>query len=176
MKGASRRVLAGRGTRRARAARTCRTSSDRSPAVIGAWQVTLAGMNNWQKQAARAGARQVARAVAEREQGRRWLNGATATVAVSSVAAAGVIAVILPGTTHTAAKSGGSSSSSTPSSSTPSSSAPASSAPSSDSGGSSDDGSGNSSSPSGNSGFQAPANPPQVSTGSGSVSATSGGS
>lgn len=120
-------------------------------------------MNNWQEQAGPAGPRQVARAVAEREQGRRKLNAATMTVTVASVAAAGVVVAVLPGTSHAATKSSSSSSSSTTSSS-------------SNAGSSSDDGSSNSSnSSSSQSGLQAPASSPQVSTGGG-ANVTSGGS
>ncbi|HEY6497011.1 MAG TPA: hypothetical protein VIZ43_27350, partial [Trebonia sp.] len=88
--------------------------------------------------------------------GRRRLNATTVSVSVASVAVAGVVAAILPGSTHAAATPAGSSSGSGSSSSSGSGSS-----------------SSNSSSDSG--GLQAPANPPQVSNGGGWVSATSGG-
>lgn len=44
----------------------------------------------------------VARAVAEREQGRKRLSSATAAVSVASLAAAGVVTVLLPGASHAA--------------------------------------------------------------------------
>jgi len=129
-------------------------------------------VNSWDKQAPRgrsaaqtaqaAHARRVAQAVAEREEGRRRLNTTTATVSVASVLAAGVIAVVLPGTSHAAVTSKGSGSTSTGSSS------------SSGSGSSSSDSGSSSSSSSSDSGsLQAPSNSPQYSSGSGSV--TSGG-
>ena len=136
-------------------------------------------MNSWEKQgtrnrpaaqtaqAERAHARRVARAVAEREEGRRRLKTTTVAVSVASVVTAGVVAVVLPGTSHAAAKGTSSGSSSSGSSS-------------SGSGSTGSSGSGSSSTNSGSSsssnqgGFQAPANPPQYSSGGGSV--TSGGS
>jgi hypothetical protein len=42
----------------------------------------------------------VTRAVAERERGRKRLAATTATVSFASVAAAGVVALLLPGSTH----------------------------------------------------------------------------
>jgi hypothetical protein len=60
----------------------------------------------------RAAGQQVARAVAEREQGRRRLNATTTTVSLASVAVAGVVAVMLPGTSHAATSTGSKSSSS----------------------------------------------------------------
>jgi hypothetical protein len=97
----------------------------------------------------RAAARQVALAVAEREQGRRRLNATTVTVTCASVVAAGVVAAMLPGSSHAAVTKPGSPSSA----------------------GSSD---GSSSNPAGDQGgLQPPANPPQVIIGSGG--STSGG-
>jgi hypothetical protein len=107
----------------------------------------------------RAAARQVALAVAEREQGRRRLNATTVTVTCASVVAAGVVAAMLPGSSHAAVTKTGSSSSagSSGSGSTPN--------------GSSDGSSSNSAGDQG--GLQPPANPPQVVIGSGG--STSGG-
>jgi hypothetical protein len=48
--------------------------------------------------------REIARAVAEREQGRRRLNAATMTVSFASVAVAGALVAVLPGTTHATVK------------------------------------------------------------------------
>jgi hypothetical protein len=69
---------------------------------------------------ARAAARRLAGTLAAREQGRRRLNAATATVAVASVAAVVGVIAILPGTSHASTdNSGGSSSdSATPDSGT----------------------------------------------------------
>jgi hypothetical protein len=55
--------------------------------------------------APRGAARNVMLAVAERERGRRRLNATTVTVGFASVAAAGVVAVTLPGSTHAAVTS-----------------------------------------------------------------------
>ena len=102
----------------------------------------------------RAAARQVALAVAEREQGRRRLNATTVTVTCASVVAAGVVAAMLPGSSHAAVTK--------PGSTKPGSSSSA---------GSSD---GSTSNPAGDQGgLQPPANPPQVIIGSGG--STSGG-
>ena len=46
-----------------------------------------------------ATARDLSRAVAERERGRRRLTAATATVSFASVVGAGVVAAVLPGST-----------------------------------------------------------------------------
>ena len=63
--------------------------------------------------------RDVSNAVAERERGRRRLNATTATVGFASVAAAGVVAISLPGSTHAAVTHPGKSTAiSTPSKST----------------------------------------------------------
>ena len=79
-----------------------RTFADSSPTALTAGRVTLINVNNWEERASAAArdheaGRQVARAVAEREQGRRRLNATTVTVSLASVAVAGVVAVILPG-------------------------------------------------------------------------------
>lgn len=106
--------------------------------------------------------RQVAQAVAERELGRRRLNAATVGVAVASVAAAGAIIAVLPGSSHAATVPG--TSGTTQNSNT---------------GQSSDTGSGSSDSTSSTGdqgGLQQPSNSPQVVIGGGRVNATSGGS
>ncbi|HTU05493.1 MAG TPA: hypothetical protein VMG13_08065, partial [Trebonia sp.] len=61
-------------------------------------------MDSWDQNGsprARDGLRQMSRAIAERERGRRRLNAATATVGFASVLAAGAVAAVLPGSTHT---------------------------------------------------------------------------
>ena len=129
-------------------------------------------MNSWEDQAVNrpsaprrsAGqaskAHQVAQAVADREEGRRRLNATTVSVSFASVVVAGAVVAILPGSTHAAGTSTGSNSSSSSSSSGNS--------------GSSNSGSSSNSSSSNQGGFQAPANPPQVS-GGGGFGSTSGG-
>jgi hypothetical protein len=130
-------------------------------------------MNSWKDEAANgpsarrraaaqaSKARQVAQAVADREEGRRRLNTATVSVSLASVAAAGVIIAVLPGSTHAAVTPAGSNSSSGSSSSSNS--------------GSGSSGGSNSSSSNNQGGIQAPANPPQVSNGGGGFGSTSGG-
>jgi hypothetical protein len=70
---------------------------------------------------ASATARRVAGTPAAREQGRRRLNAATATVTVASVAAVAGVIAILPGTSHasTGHSSGSSSDSANPDSANP---------------------------------------------------------
>jgi hypothetical protein len=65
--------------------------------------------------------REIARAVAEREQGRRRLNATTMTVSFASVAVTGALIAVLPGATHATVKDSGTSPGSTPNSSTSSS-------------------------------------------------------
>src|SRR5271165_2261203 len=126
----------------------------------------------------RGAARDLSRAVAERDRGRRRLKTATATVSFASVAVAGVVAVVLPGSTHKTATSSNSSSSgssaasgtgSTSSGSTSSgsgtSNAGSSNASNSSNSGSSNSGSSNSSNSSGN--LQAPSYTPAQSGGGG---------
>jgi hypothetical protein len=127
-----------------------------------------------QASADRSAARQVARAVAEREQGRRRLNATTVTVTCASVLAAGTVAAILPGSSHAAVtKTSGSTSSGT--SGTSGSSGSSGSATGGSSEGSSD---GSSSGSTGDQGtIQPPASPPQFVGGGGSFGgrSTSGG-
>jgi hypothetical protein len=140
-------------------------------------------VNSQQEQApepgerASGGARRIARAVAEREQGRRRLNATTVTVSAVSVLAVGGVAAILPGAAHATSTSTGKSSSASSGSSTgssPSGSSGSSTGPgASGSSGSSDDGSGSGTSSSQGS-LQAPASAPQAVTG-GSGGSTSGG-
>ena len=124
-------------------------------------------MDNWQEKDADRKARQIARAVADREQGRRRLNAATVTVAAASVAVAGVVVAVLPGSSHAAVQGNGGTSNSSPStgSAGSTSGSDGSSSPSNDQNGVQ--------APAQN-GFQQPANPPQVVTGGG-ANATSGG-
>jgi cellulose 1,4-beta-cellobiosidase len=142
--------------------------------------VTLVDVNNWEERprggSDREAARQVARAVAEREQGRRRLNATTTTVSLASVALAGVVAVVLPGSSH-AATSTGSKSSSGSSASTGSTSNSGTSSSGSDgsSSGSSSGSSNGSSSSSSNSGLQAPSSGVQSGGSGGGFSSTSGG-
>src|SRR5215813_10807216 len=113
----------------------------------------------------RSGASDMARAVAERERGRRWLTRTTAAISAASVAAAGLVAILLPGSTQA----------STGSSQRPASSG--STGPSEDSGSSDDSGSpgntGSSSNSSSSGTLQAPSSAPVQS--GGSPLSTSGG-
>ena len=61
--------------------------------------------------------REIARAVAEREQGRRRLNATTMSVSFASVAVTGALIAVLPGATHATVKDSGTSGTSSPSSS-----------------------------------------------------------
>jgi len=128
------------------------------------------------RNASYAAARQLARAVADREQGRRRLNATTMTVSFASVVAAGVVVAVLPGSTH-ASTSGTSSDKGTSSSSgattpTPASSSGSGSSNSSDSANSSDSGN---SSDSNSGSLQQPVSPPQNSGGGSGGGAVSGG-
>ena len=134
------------------------------------------------RNASYAAARQMARAVADREQGRRRLNATTVGVSFASVVAAGIVVAVLPGSTHAsvtgnpAGKSTSSSSGTAKTGSSSSNSTPSSSNSSSDSGSSNSSNPSNSSnsSSSGNSGtLQQPASAPQYVGGGGGV--TSGG-
>ena len=82
---------------RPRKPRPCvlRTSADTSPTALTAVRARLINVNNWEEPAAgprrtsdHGAGRQVARAVAEREQGRRRLKATTVTVSFASVAVA----------------------------------------------------------------------------------------
>lgn len=135
---------------------TLRTSADSSSAALEGGRVKLTSVDNWQEQAARNKTHQIALAVAEREQGRRRLNATTVTVGLASVAVAGVVVAVLPGASHAATQSSSSSGSSSTSGSDGSST-------------------GSSSDSTSQGGFQAPASAPQVVTGGGGFSSTSGG-
>lgn len=135
-------------------------------------------MEGWDDRAgaphARAGARQVSYAVAERERGRRRLNATTATVGFASVVAAGAVAVVLPGSTHPTVSSHGSSPASTSTGGSSSGTSSGASSRGTANSGSSSSSSSNSNSSSSSSNLQAPANPPVQYNGGGQ--ATSGGS
>jgi hypothetical protein len=118
--------------------------------------------------AGQAGARQLARAVAEREQGRRRLTAATVTASFASVAVAGAVLVVLPGATHAAVKDPGTSSGKSSSSDSTGSSGTSSAGT-----GSSSSSSSSSNSSSNSSTLQSPASSPVQSNGS--ASSTSGG-
>jgi hypothetical protein len=111
--------------------------------------------------------REIARAVAEREQGRRRLNATTMSVSFASVAVTGALIAVLPGATHATVKDSGTSGTSSPSSS---SSAGSSSNSSTGSNSSNSNSSSSNSSPN----LQTPSNPPSQSFGGGG-SSTSGG-
>ncbi|MGD0698771.1 MAG: hypothetical protein ABSA02_02690 [Trebonia sp.] len=123
--------------------------------------------------------REIARAVAEREQGRRRLNATTMTVSFASVAVTGALIAVLPGATHAAEKDSGTSShqntssgsGTTKSSGTKSSGTNSSSSSSSSSNNSSSNSSSNTS---GTSNLQSPATTP-IQSNSGGGSSTSGG-
>jgi hypothetical protein len=132
------------------------------------------------RNASYAAARQMARAVADREQGRRRLNATTVGVSFASVVAAGIVVAVLPGSTHAsvtgnpAGKSTSSSSGTAKTGSSSSNSTPSSSSSDSGSSNSSNPSNSSNSSSSGNSGtLQQPASAPQYVGGGGGV--TSGG-
>jgi hypothetical protein len=113
--------------------------------------------------------REIARAVAEREQGRRRLNVTTVTVSFASVAVTGALIAVLPGTAHTTERDSGTSSHQITANSSGGSSGTDSPSPASSSSSS------NSSNSSGSSsGLQSPSSAPSQSI-SGGESSTSGG-
>lgn len=131
-------------------------------------------MNDWQRaDTARADAaartRRITQAVADREQGRRRLNAATVGVAVGSVALAGVVVAVLPGSSHAATVKG-----SAPATSGTTQGSTSGTTQGSGSGSSSSSDSTNSSGDQGS--LQQPASPPQAVLGGGGANATSGGS
>ena len=156
----------------------CDTGGMSSPEPPGEWPYGQPGRRH-------ATARDLSRAVAERERGRRRLTAATATVSFASVVGAGVVAAVLPGSTHAtvypSTQSGSSASTGTGSSSSAddgsgtanvgSGSQNSGSGPSS--GSSSSDSSNSSDSQSNSSNLQAPAYTPAPSSGGGQ--STSGG-